>query len=186
MRTETSANKKKSYFFLSFFFHVICLMNTKVGSYRREFWGLRGRGSKDLRGVGKVSRDPSTSPLTKESHCPPQSLTAVRWGQGSRMSGPILQLRRLSSRQILWLAQGHTGSWHFLEHRCGPTQSSEEAQGRASAHRKRKPDVKTGRGFRDCLRFEKVHPFGISVCFGLPHSVLVYTCCTGFLPKYPC
>lgn len=41
------------------------------------------------------------------------------------MTGFILQLGKLSSKQVHWLGQGHTGSWSFLQHHCGQAQRFE-------------------------------------------------------------
>lgn len=76
-----------------------------------------------------MTAPPSTSPLTRDLHCPPLSFSTVPWGQKSRMTGSILQLGKLSSRQIHWLAQSHTSSWCFLLHHCSPAGRSEQGRG---------------------------------------------------------
>lgn len=75
--------------------------------YNRGWWG-RGAGDKDGSGGGAVTLPPGTSPLTRGSHCPPQSLSRVPQGQQSRMTGPILQLEK-EFQADSWLAQCHTG-----------------------------------------------------------------------------
>lgn len=85
-------------------------MNTKV---QVRAVGARGQGAARAAGSGGggVSCDTTSQHLSllQGFTLAPQSLSAVLWVQHSRMTGPILQLGKLSSRQVHQLAQSHTG-----------------------------------------------------------------------------